>query len=303
MEFIRYTDLSVEFLNEKELLIGHDITLSTFRGYKRKMLLFKSYLGSIDLDDIYIHEIRLGLLKKYDLWLRTTKKVGNNYIMKNIQFISMLCDFAIMKEYISENPCKLFKYRYNRELKRNYISYDDLKRIEEFIPDENESRLNRTRDLFVFAAYTGLSYIDLKKFDIEKHTYVKDNVEWIRMQRTKNGNESLLPLLPKAKNILLKYSNKLPVIANANYNKYLKLLSKRLNLKSDISTHSARKTFGMIMHNEFGVSIDSVAKMMGHTCITTTQQWYVNTAQGKIMHDMKSVINKMGESFKSPVQL
>jgi integrase len=288
---IKYLELADKFIFERNLLVGCEITPSKFITYQIRLSLIKKYLAFINQEDILVNEINLGFVKRYDIWLRTDRKLANDYIMKCIQFISRVFDFAVENEYISSNPCNLFKYRYNRLMKRNYITEEELTKIENL--DPRESNLKRIRDIFIFAAYTGLSYADIQKFNYKRHTYIKDGIEWIHIRRQKTDTETLLPLLPKAKEILIKYSYKLPIPSNPTYNYHLKTIADRCRIRVLLTTHSARKTFGMIMHNVYGVSIDTVSKMLGHTSVRTTQDWYVDTTEGKILHDMKSVIEKM----------
>jgi len=72
-----------------------------------------------------------------------------------------------------------------------------------------------------------------------------------------------MPLFPIPKAILIKYEHKLPILSNKEYNSYLKMIGKCLNLRFNLTSHVARKTAGTLWLNE-GISLDVVSKMLGH---------------------------------------
>jgi len=288
-----FIQLAEECIEEQNLLVGCEITAGTFRNYHIRLNVFREFLKEENKEDITPEEIKLQFINKYCNWIKYSKKYQSDFVMKCVQLLSRVFKYGIENEIIEVNPCDQFKYKYNRDMKRNYISLKELEKIDRYIPQK--IGLETTKDLFLFSAYTGLAFSDLMNFRYNDHVFITDNVEWILLKRKKTHKDTLLPLLPKAKEILIKYENVLPHLSNYGYNYSLKLLSRVLKLSVPLTTHSARKTFGMIMHNEFGVSIDTVSKMLGHAKIRTTQQWYVKTDERKILADMGSVIAIMSQ--------
>jgi hypothetical protein len=49
-------------------------------------------------------------------------------------------------------------------------------------------------------------------------------------------------------------------------------------------------------HNEFGVPIETVSRMLGNTSIRTSQQWYVKTNMKKVMKEMVHVKSEFKEA-------
>lgn len=70
--------------------------------------------------------------------------------------------------------------------------------------------------------------------------------------------------------ILKKYDFHLPVITNQQYNLQLKVLASFAKLDKSLTSHMGRHTFAVFVLNH-GVSIENLAKMMGHSDIKTTQ--------------------------------
>ncbi len=91
----------------------------------------------------------------------------------------------------------------------------------------SQKRLENVRDMFVFCCYTGLAYNEMSTLE-KKHVEVGfDGFEWIKIIRKKTNKEVSIPILTKAKEILVKYESEadklLPVISNQKFN----LISKR----------------------------------------------------------------------------
>ena len=86
-----------------------------------------------------------------------------------------------------------------------------------------------------------------------------------------------IPVLPVAASILEKYKNVaectgklLPVLSNQRMNSYLKEIADLCGIKKNLSTHVARHSFTCIaLANK--VSMESIAKMLGHSNIKTTK--------------------------------
>ena len=68
------------------------------------------------------------------------------------------------------------------------------------------SSLNKVRDIFLFACYTGLSYIDLYNLNIKNIQKGNDGLQWIYIKRHKTDIPSNVPILPYALYILNIYN-------------------------------------------------------------------------------------------------
>ena len=128
---------------------------------------------------------------------------------------------------------------------------------------------HRVRDCFVFACYTGLSYVDVKVLRPEQIVIGIDGGEWIFTKREKSKTAVKIPLLAKAKEILLNYSEAnygverdllLPVYSNQKCNAYLKKIITKCEIDKKISFHSARHTFATTVTLSNGVPLETVSK-------------------------------------------
>lgn len=147
--------------------------------------------------------------------------------------------------------------------------------------------------------FTGLAFTDVKNLKKE-HLVQADNGEWwIRKAREKTDNMCDIPLLDIPRLILEKYQSNpicnekgllLPVPSNQRMNSYLKEIADVCGIQKNLSTHIARHTFASLaIANK--VSLESIAKMLGHTDIRTTRI-YAKIMNSTIANEMKVLQNK-----------
>lgn len=67
-------------------------------------------------------------------------------------------------------------------------------------------------------------------------------------------------------------------------------------IEKNLTFHVARHTFATTVTMTNGVPIESVAKMMGHKNIKTTQH-YARIVDSKINNDMMDLANRIGTKF------
>ena len=183
------------------------------------------------------------------------------------KFVKMYCRQLHAADMIPYNPYDKVKIKRGKSKEREPLTEDELMamRLTKF----NE-KLSRVRDLFVFSAYTGLSYADAQLFDYETMTEVHDGMHYINGERLKTGSKFFTPILEPAMKVLEKYNYQLPNISNQKANDYLHVIEARLKFHKKLTFHVARHTFAT-MALAHDVPITNVARMLGHQDVKTTQ--------------------------------
>ena len=125
----------------------------------------------------------------------------------------------------------------------------------------------------MFSCYTGLSYCDVIKLKKQDINIGIDGELWVFTCRSKTDNDSRIPLLSIAKEILEKYKNHSAAvqqeifyhqISNQKLNSYLKEISDLCGFNK-VTFHCARHTFATTITVSNGVPIETVSKMLGHS--------------------------------------
>ena len=295
------------FISQERLRVGFGLTESTLKTYNSRHKVIKSFIAYKDGQVIYPADLTIKIVREFELYLRKVKKHCNDYAMKNITLLGKILQLAKEEKDIKENPVyEYFECHYERKFIANYLEPGELNKL--IRKQFTNGKLDRVKDIFLFSCYTGLSYCDAQRFRYSQHVRVIEGKEWIVMKRQKNVNkvieDTYVPLLPAAAAILKKYNvEHLPKISNAKLNLYLKEVFEILDIPTKITTASGRKTFGMILHNQYKVPIETVSKMLGHSSIKTTEQWYVKSKKEKTMADLVNSDSFFAEQWRETIQL
>ncbi|ETD18539.1 hypothetical protein HMPREF1199_01357 [Hoylesella oralis CC98A] len=115
-----------------------------------------------------------------------------------------------------------------------------------------------------------------------------------------------IPLLDIPLRILRKYANYLacqkknrllPVPCNQKMNSYLKEIADLCMINKNLTTHAARHSYATSVCLANSVSIENVAKMLGHSNIKMTQH-YARVSDSSILRDMNNVKNVIAKIMR-----
>ena len=150
--------------------------------------------------------------------------------------------------------------------------------------DSLDEDMETSRDVFLFACYTGAAYCDLMALNREHLVRDDEGALWLKFNRQKTGVLCRVKLLPEALRLLEQLHNDaretlLPYMNYATYLSCLKAISLRAGLSLPITTHTARHTFATLVTLEQGVPIETVSKMLGHSTVRMTERYAKVTPQ------------------------
>ena len=228
-------------------------------------------------------------VKRFDDCLHREGRCCEYTIYKSYhKTLRWLCRLALSEEMIERNPYDVFRPRTAHARPRRPLTEAELLRLRRALLPE---RLARVRDLFVFCAYTGLAFSDsqsLSCFEIVE----RGGLRFIDATRRKTGVRFLTPLLDPASAVLERYRGRLPAISLQKANVYLHEIERLLRFPKPLTTHIARHTFATTVALAHGVPIESLAQMMGHRDIKTTQV-YARVLAETVVNDGAELAGKI----------
>jgi len=150
--------------------------------------------------------------------------------------------------------------------------------------DGLDEDMETSRNVFLFACYTGAAYCDLMALNREHLIRDDEGALWLKFNRQKTGVLCRVKLLPEALRLLKQLHSDaretlLPYMNYATYLSCLKAISLRAGLSLTITTHTARHTFATLVTLEQGVPIETVSKMLGHSNVSMTERYAKVTPQ------------------------
>ena len=198
---------------------------------------------------------------------------------------------------IPRNPFAQFRITPNVK-EREYLTEGEIRQLIEH--EFSDATLAFTRDLFVFACFTALSFADIRELTTDEIMDVNGE-KWIISKRHKTGVPFQVKLLDIPLQIIGKYrpfQKDNSVFGEINYWNVCKKLKKVISecgINKQISFHCARHTFGTLALSK-GMPIESVSRVLGHTNIKTTQIYAKITTQ-KLGNDLTAFGNQLNWTF------
>ena len=254
--------LREEFLSyyKKKVDVGV-ATTGVYRKYELAIDKFIAHLGK----DIEIDNITCIDIEDFHLELsKTMQRTTSNYVLVRLKtFFIYACNNGKLKL----NPFN----QVSIDRKPNDVEKLDKSEIEVIKRKRFVGRLDKVRDLFLFQCYTALSYVDMCNLtysDIQE----KDGMYFVNKPRQKTKVNFFAVINPDAMAILEKYDYELPLLSNQKYNAYLKEIGDICNISKTLHSHLARHTCATQLLND-GMSLEIVAKVLGHTNTRQTQQY------------------------------
>ena len=247
--------------------------------------------------DLSMLELTPDFIKEFAVFLSTDRGLQNGSIWTNCMWLKGVVMRAHFNGLIPRNPFAQFHISPNIK-EREYLTEEELKT---FMTHEfADAKLSYIRDIFVFASFTALSFVDVKGLTTDDIVEVNGE-KWILSKRHKTKVPFQVKLLDIPLQIIKRYEEfqtDKSVFPNLNYwsiCKPLKKMIKECGITKDISFHCARHGFATLALSK-GMPIESVSRVLGHTNIVTTQLYAKITTQ-KIDHDLTMFGDKLNQSF------
>ncbi len=285
--------------NEKcRQLVGIDMAEATAGRYDTCLKHTLAFIRhTYRRDDIELERVDRRFIEDFGFFLKTSCGCSHNTTMKYLGNFKKIIRLALSRKWMEEDPFAGMRFKM-QPVRREMPEKAEIDRIlhkEITIP-----RLALTRDIFIFCCFTGLAFSDIKQLAPEHIVTDMQGHRWIRKPRQKTGNMCNIPLLKIPEEILKRYRTDpeclahnvlLPVTSNQKMNVYLKELADICGIRKNLSTHCLRHFFATytLAH---GVSIESVAKMLGHSNTNMTRH-YAKVLDQTILREM----SKLPEEF------
>lgn len=264
----------------------------TYRNNRHADRLLNSFMCSRSELDVPLSALTIEFFEDYRFYLKR-EGYAPATINNHLCWLSRLMYRAVSQGTIRFNSFEEVKYEVV-ERKPRFLSKGDVSKLLEFPLQDEGAELSRR--MFLFSVFTGLAFVDLRGLRASQIETNSEGKQYIRKARQKTKVESLIPLHPIAEQILSLYLKESKVdykifpntMSDWKLLSHLKSVGLACGIRTPLTWHCARHTFGTLTL-EAGVPIESIAKMMGHSSIASTQI-YAQITDQKIARDMKRVM-------------
>ena len=292
-----YVEIFDQWLVEYSKMVGITTSKRTLDKYILVRNRLQDYIASqLGVKDISLEEVTPKFLSNFDNYLRVEYNMANNHAMKIRQKLRTIYKVAIDNGWVSKNPFSNVKIHFD-PVERDVLTKSELTALIQ--TDMIFDRLEKMRDVFVFACFTGLAHCDVAGLTKENIITDEAGQVWLKTHRQKTSEVVDIPLLEIPQLIIKKYQGMkglngklLPTLTNSCSNLYLKEVAVRCGINKTLTFHMARHTFATTVTLSNGVPIESVAKMLGHRNIRTTQI-YAKVIKDKLAEDMNNLATRI----------
>lgn len=245
-------------------------------------------------------DIDFKFYSEYRNWLLEEGELANSSVNKQFDYLKGFLRYASKYKLFDASILDDFSRLKEYEAHIIYITKEELKTLWEF--EFSNERLERVRDLFVFACSTGLRESD---FSIVKPENIKNDELFITTIKT--SDPLIIPLNSYSRAVLKKYNNILPKYSQQKFNDYIKEVAQGVGLDTPeqvitykkgvriettvakyelVSSHTGRRTFitQCILR---GIPIPVIRSMTGHKDLKSFQKYIKITNTDKRKEMMK----------------
>ena len=265
----------------------------------------REFVENKGVQDIPISTIMEDLFEEYRFYLKK-RGLATATMNRYLCWLSRLMYRAVSHRLIRCNPFENAKYE-KAEQKIRFLQKSDVAKL--MALRVIDKKAEQARRMFIFACFTGLAIADMEHLQYRHIQMSADGQKYIRKERQKTKMEFIVPLHPIAEAIINQCKKEQPMnkerqtvkdkdnsfIFRTNCSRSvmsakLSIVGKACGIRERLSYHMARHTFGT-MSLSAGIPIESIAKMMGHASISSTQI-YAQVTDNKISEDMDRLIRK-----------
>ena len=279
-----------EFIQEgRKIKSWADSTEKKFNAFATHWQDFEKYISrEISLDDLKEKD-----LFEYFDYLCDVRHNTNTTLQKKAGVVRWYLRWCAKKKYYKGNLYETFRPKYKggnfEQHKIIYLTEEELKALEEKTFEKGQAHLERVRDVFLFACYSGLRHSDV--LALTPQNINEDTIEIVTKKTNDrisiNLNKHTRAILEKYKEWAKLTGKCLPVISNQKTNDYLNELCKLCKIDTPttqimfirnkrkelccpkyefITFHAARRTF--ITHAlRLGIPVPVIMKFSGHHSI------------------------------------
>lgn len=254
---------------------------------------FKKYRACLDhlnqfKKEITFQDLNPDLVEDFYCYLRDVKSLQGSTIDSYFDAFKKVARLARKAHLLTkEAEGELFEDLHIavKKAKRSFLTIEEIKVWKSFRFAVEEKHLERDRDIFLLQIYTGYYYKDM--INLKKEHLVKDHEHgyMILGQRTKNDEQTMIPLFkfPEAGPLIEKYASKVITdswvfdrkvfLSEPVYNRQLKQIARKMLIQKEVSNKVARHTNAQLWIR-LGTNRPVVSKMLGHSKEETTKTYY-----------------------------
>lgn len=227
-------------------------TAGTKRNYRKEAKRLKDYAGAA----LEITDIDSRFIRKYEAHERK-RGMSQNTLNSTFKWLRRVLNLAVKEGLIKETPLVKEDVPKYEQSERIYLIKEERERVVQYWKEKNvEGSLYISLTYFLLGVFSGLRHGDWK------HANERVVGDFLQLRATKNKEWVVLPIGPTLREILEVVKTLPPPFSGDKTRQHLKIIMGQMKMRKNITTHSARHSFGT-MCAELGLPKSVAATLMG----------------------------------------
>ena len=267
-----------------------ELSTGTVKIYKRTLKYLKEFSSEISID-----KVNVEFLERFNKFLIEQKNLKINTRASLFNKVKKVILVAVQNDHINFSANPFYQGFSIREVEpeKKSLTLSELKKIAS-LDMSQRPELEKAKDMFLLASYTGLRFGDLSLLSFENFEVLENgkirliyqpaktsrlNGKWIKWIVSDFWNGKIDEIIHKYFRIYEPYK-KHPIekrlffnISNQKYNEKLKEIQRFANIKTNLTSHLARHTYITLLINEYSLDITKAQLIAGHSKIEMTQKY------------------------------
>ena len=287
-------------LQSVKACVGKSRSEGTYRNHTYSDKMLREWIADKGRKDMPIDAVTEEMFEEFRFYLKKQRFAAKT-VNRHLCWLSRSMYRAVSRRIIRYNPFEDVTYE-KEERKIRFLQKSDVAKL--MALKVNDKEAEQARQMFLFSCFTGLAIADMERLKFSHIQTTADGRRYIRKERQKTKVESVVPLHPIAEEILSRCQEGEDQAVKEKdgglvfprgcsrsvMNNKLSTVGLACGIRQRLSFHMARHTFGTLSLSA-GIPIESIAKMMGHASISSTQI-YAQVTDKKISEDMDKLIRK-----------
>lgn len=227
--------------------VGTNRKVETYKRYCVALNHLKDFLRQkYHVKDMPFQALTPSFVSSFDLYLRADLKMALGTVNNIIGRLRSVIKSALNDGLLRKDPFNGYTFDYPQIVPK-FLSEKELEQIMNTpLPKPN---LNLVRDVFLFSAFTGIAFSDIRNLTQKNLLKAEDGIWWIHSARRKTGTPFHIPLLDLPLELIDKYRGIAP---NGRLFPMLSCSKTNINLKKIVSICGIerRVTFHQASHSK-----------------------------------------------------
>lgn len=243
MTLLKRLDAYIEDLKSR---IGVDVAAGTISAYHyTRKALAELIKKSFNTSDLAFGQLNEQFIRDFQDYTLDEKGLAMDTVRHYLAILKKICKLAFKEGHAEKPYFTHYKLPKQKASTPKALSREDFEKIRDVEISSRRPSLALTRDLFLFACYTGTSYADTVSITEENLFTDDEGGLWLKYRRKKNELLARVKLLPEAIAILNKFKDEtrptlFPVQDYRVLRANMKSLRVLAGMKADLVYHAGR---------------------------------------------------------------